>query len=107
MNDLLNGAVTLLAATPSWLYLGYDSLLGIQVFRTSAATPVNAGDWRGAAGCLAGNPFTCHGIGGKGLGDSRNRRILDAQVLTVNGVTELYIATGTGTGPVRIYRIVE
>ncbi len=106
MNDDSNGAMTLLAATPAWLYVGYDSALGIQLFRTQAASP-RVEDFRGQGGCAAGNPWDCRGLGGGGLGDNRNRYILDAQVLTVDDVTALYVATGDGTGPVRVYRIVE
>jgi hypothetical protein len=39
--------IALLAATPDFLYVGYDNPSGIQVFRTSSATPLARADFEG------------------------------------------------------------
>jgi hypothetical protein len=104
LGDATNGAATVLAATPRWLYLGFDNgSTGVQLYRAAVA-PAALGDFQGEAGCRPGT-VGCHGLGGNGFGDPTVTRIFDFRVFTVDGVTSLWIAAGDGSGPVRVYRI--
>jgi hypothetical protein len=104
LGDATNGAATVLAATPRWLYLGFDNgSTGVQLYRAAVA-PAAAGDFQGEAGCRPGT-LGCQGLGGNGFGDPTVTRIFDFRVFTVDGVTSLWITAGDGSGPVRVYRI--
>jgi hypothetical protein len=106
LGDETNGAVSVLAATARWLYLGFDNgSTGVQLYRTAAA-PSAAGDFKGRAGCAAGSAG-CQGLGGNGFGRSGNTRVLDARVLTVGGTTALWLVVGDGSGPVAVYRVAD
>lgn len=108
MNDAGNVRATLLAATAAWLYVGFDNAAtGVQIYRTTTATPVNAADFRGEGGCVAGTTG-CRGMGGNGLGNpARNTRIQDARALAPPGAAGLYFTTGNGSDPARLYRILD
>ena len=106
LGDETNGAATLLAATPLWLYLGFDNAsTGVQLYRASVA-PQSIGDLSGTNGCVAGSQG-CQGLGGNGFGDSKVTHIFGAQVVNVNGKTSLWIAAGDGSGPERVYKLTE
>lgn len=96
-------ALTVLAATQRWLYVGLDGPAGVRLFR-GAAAPRAAGELLGRAGCAAGSPG-CEGLGGDGFGARGVTRFLDAKVLTAGGVTSLWIVASDGVGPARVYRV--
>jgi len=102
-NDASNAAVTLLAATPQHLFVGFNNATrGIVVYRTGNAAAATTADFSGRQGCAAtGNG--CPGLGGDGLGRGLTR-IYDGKALKFAGADFLYLAAGTGTSPVRIYR---
>ncbi|HYR20514.1 MAG TPA: hypothetical protein VEQ15_13540 [Myxococcales bacterium] len=102
-NDASNAAVTLLAATPQHLFVGFNNATrGIVVYRTGTAAAASATDFSGRQGCAAtGNG--CPGLGGDGLGKGLTR-IFDGKALSFAGADFLYLAAGTGTSPVRVYR---
>jgi len=103
-NDATNASVTLLAATPQHLFVGFNnSSRGIVVYRTSNAAAATAADFTGRQGCAASGGSGCHGLGGDGLGRGLTR-IFDGKALNFAGADFLYLAAGTGTSPVRIYR---
>jgi hypothetical protein len=60
------------------------------------------GDFTGRLGCAA-NTTGCAGVGGDGLGAGLTR-LYDGRALTMGATDYLYLAAGTGTAPVRIYR---
>jgi hypothetical protein len=101
-------AATLLVATPSHLYIGFDDALGgVRLYRTSAGVPLTAADFTGSGGCSAADP-ACSGIGGNGFGDPvANTRILDAKAIPFGGSTLVHVTVGNGTGPVRMFRLPE
>lgn len=101
-------AATLLVATPSHLYIGFDDASGgVRLYRTSAGVPLAAADFTGSGGCSAADP-ACPGIGGNGLGDPlANTRILDAKAIPLGGSTPVYLTVGNGTGALRMFRLPE
>ncbi|MFL5313130.1 MAG: hypothetical protein ACJ79H_22075 [Myxococcales bacterium] len=102
-NDASNAAVTLLAATPQHLFVGFNNASrGIVVYRTGNAAAAAAADFTGREGCAA-TGSGCPGFGGDGLGRGLTR-IYDGKGLTFGGADFLYLAAGTGTSPVRVYR---
>jgi hypothetical protein len=104
LGQATNGALSMLVATPRWLYLGFDNLsTGLQLYRASA-TPQTVGDFRGASACTAGSTG-CQGLGGNGFGDASLTRFFDAKVMTIGGATSLWLTVGDGSGPVRVYRV--
>jgi hypothetical protein len=102
-----NGALSLLAATARYLYVGFDdATVGVQVFRAEVA-PSGAGDFRGRDGCFADDPL-CPGLGGNGFGSPAVTRILDAQVAAgPGGRPVLYVVAGDASTPLRLYAIPE
>ena len=102
-----NGALSLLAASARYLYVGFDdATVGVQVFRAELA-PGAAGDFRGRDGCFADDP-SCPGHGGNGFGSPAVTRILDAQVAAgPGGRPVLYVVAGDATSPLRLYAIPE
>ncbi|HEY3446641.1 MAG TPA: hypothetical protein VGK67_09765 [Myxococcales bacterium] len=107
-NNPKNAAATLLVATPTHLYVGFDNADGVALFRTGAAVPRLASDFEGAAGCAAQNhPATCQPFGGLGLGDSGARKIYGAVSLSYGGRGYLYVLAGDGAGPLRVFRVDE
>jgi hypothetical protein len=102
-NDASNAAVTLLAATPQHLFVGFNNASrGIVVYRTAIATAAAAADFSGRQGCAA-TGSGCPGLGGDGLGKGLTH-IYDGKALNFAGADFLYLAAGTGASPVRIYR---
>jgi uncharacterized repeat protein (TIGR01451 family) len=101
-----NGALTVLAATRTWLYVGFDNMTtGVQLFR-SASVPRSVTDLKGRGGCAASSAG-CEGLGGNGFGRARNTRVLDARVLDAGAGPELWLVVGDGTGPASVYRIAD
>jgi hypothetical protein len=99
-------AASLLVATPTHLFVGFDDpVAGIHVFRTAAARPTAASDFTGRDGCAAGTDG-CEGMGGDGLGAMLSQ-IFDAKaIVTPGGRTDLYLTAGDGAGgPVHVVRI--
>jgi hypothetical protein len=98
-------AATLLLATATHLWVGLDDDSGVHLFRTAADAPAFASDFVGQGGCIAGTPG-CEGFGGDGFGaPGANTRFLDAKVVTWSGGTDLVLAVGDGSGPVKIVRV--
>jgi uncharacterized repeat protein (TIGR01451 family) len=105
-NDANNAAITLLAATSQHLYVGFNnSVRGVVLYRTANATAATVTDFTGRLGCTA-NGSSCHGIGGDGL-SAGVTRLFDGRALTFAGTDYLYLAAGTGSSPVRIYRAIR
>jgi hypothetical protein len=101
-----NGAITVLAATRGWLYVGFDNATtGVQVFR-SAVVPRSLSDLKGRGGCAAGS-VGCEGLGGNGLGRARNTRVLDARVIDSGAGPELWLVVGDGAGAASVYRVAD
>ncbi len=100
-------AATLLLATPTHLYVGFDdAATGVHLFRTGFPAPTVPSDFSGKDGCVAGNAG-CEGIGGDGFGSGAAlSRIFDAKAVALgDGSFEVVLATGNGTAPVRVVRI--
>jgi hypothetical protein len=96
-------SITMLVATSEYLYVGYDSASGVQVFRTSASSPTTASAFEGADGCsAAAHPVSCGAYGGAGLGIAGATRILDAKALTFGASTAVWMTIGNGTGPLSL-----
>lgn len=104
--DATASAATLLLATPTHLYVGFDdATTGLHVFRTGLPAPAVASDFSGKDGCVAGNGG-CEGIGGDGFGlGATLSRIFDAKVIPSGNAFEVVVAAGNGADPVRIVRI--
>jgi hypothetical protein len=89
--------------------VGFDNAAdGVQILRSSAAVPTLAADFTGEAGCTGSLP-ACAGLGGSGLGApaGTNVRFHDAKTLSFPSGSWVYVTAGSGTGPVRVYRIPE
>ena len=73
------------------------------VYPTANPAAAGVSDFTGRLGCAAtGNG--CPGLGRDGLGDGMTR-IYDGKAFGFGGTDHLYLAVGTGTSPVRIYRV--
>jgi hypothetical protein len=106
LNNASNTRITLVASTPTHLYLGFDNAQGVVLFRSAAAAPATAADFTGESGCSAtAHPAGCTGIGGNGLGSASNTRLFDAVGASFTGASYLYLTAGSGSGPVRVYRV--
>jgi hypothetical protein len=107
-NDPNNASITLLVATPTHLYVGFDDATdGIRLYRSSTTTPVALSDFQGKGGCLASaGPVLCSGLGGNGLGAGATR-IFDGRALNYGGADYLYLTAGTGAGGVAVFRVPE
>ncbi len=107
-NSANHTSVTMLAATSTHLYVGFDNLVsGVSVFRTSNPAAATRADFEGLGGCSAAqHPASCQGFGGAGLGNpSQNKRIFDGKGLQVGGVDDVFLTVGSGTGPLSVYRL--
>ena len=105
LNDAANTTIGLLAATANTLFIGFNNASGVQIFKTTAATPTLRSDFTGQLGCVAG-VAGCNGLGGKGLGaPATNTRILDAKAMTFNAQSWLYVVAGNATAPVQVFRV--
>ncbi|MCA9669595.1 MAG: hypothetical protein KC503_28565 [Myxococcales bacterium] len=98
--------VTLLAATKSHLYVGFDSLNGFALYRTSVALPAAASDFRGDLDCVASDT-NCEPLGKHGFGKPDQSRILSSTTSTLGGGSALYLVVGDGTAPLAVYRVAD
>ncbi|MFL5313302.1 MAG: hypothetical protein ACJ79H_22940, partial [Myxococcales bacterium] len=106
-DDPQNVRVTLLAATSSHLYVGYNNVAGLVLYRSRVAAPSSRSDFEGAAGCDASQaPSSCDGLGGRGLGAGATR-IFDGRVLAYGGKDYLYLTAGNGSSGFRVFRLVQ
>jgi hypothetical protein len=102
-NDPALTSITMLAATPTFLYVGFDSASGVQVFRTSNPATPNRAAFEGADACSAANhPASCDGYGGTGVGDVTHTRIFDGKALTFGPDSSVWLTVGDGTNPVAL-----
>jgi hypothetical protein len=85
-----NGMIGLLVATSSMLYVGYNNLNGVRVYRTSASAPVEA-DFQP--------------VGGAGLGQASSTRIFAAVAASFQGQGFVFVVLGDGVSGVRVSRI--
>ena len=107
-NDPGNTRVTLLAATATHLYVGFNNgARGVMLFRTASPAPASPADFSGTAGCSAAlSPASCEGFGLAGLGGGALvTRIYSAIVLPYGGSEYLYLVAGDGVGAVRVFRV--
>jgi hypothetical protein len=106
-NNPSNTHITLLQASSSHLYVGFDNPVdGIVLFRTFNPTASAAADFEGEGGCPADqHPSGCAGLNGNGFGDGTNTRIFSSALIGVGGKDYLYIIVGNGTDPVKLYAI--
>src|SRR5262249_1225957 len=91
-DDPASGAITLLAATSTHLYVGFDNAGGVGVFRSLVTTPASRSDFER--------------VGPAGLGLSAPR-ISDGKALSFSGSQFVYATVGDGTSPVQLVRLVE
>jgi hypothetical protein len=105
-NNTGNTAVSLLVATASSLYVGFDNpTQGTVLLRASGPTPSTQADFVGSAGCSAAqHPATCAGLGGNGLGVGATR-FFDGVASSLGGTDDLYFTAGNGTSAVRLFRV--
>jgi hypothetical protein len=104
-NDPQNTRITLLAATGSRLYVGYNNTAGLVLYRSKGNAPATRADFEGAAGCTASSaPSACDGLGGRGLGVSATR-IFDGRVLSFGSRDYVYLTAGNGTSGFRLFRL--
>ena len=104
-NDPQNARITLLAATSSRLYVGYNNTAGLVLYRSKGNAPATRSDFEGASGCDASTaPSSCDGLGGRGLGAGATR-IFDGRVLTFGNKDYVYLTAGTGTSGFRVFRL--
>lgn len=103
-NDNTFTSVTMLVATPAFLYVGFDSANGLRIFRTANPAASIRGDFEGEDGCSAAqHPGPCTGFGGAGLGaPSTNKRIFDAKALTFGTASSVWLTVGDGTSPLAL-----
>ena len=100
-NDAALTTISMVVATPTELYVGFDGASGVHVFRTANPAASTRADFVGQAGCSAAqHPASCAGLGGAGLGDAGDTRIFDAKLITANGITAPWVSLGDGTAPV-------
>jgi hypothetical protein len=115
-NDPANTAITLLAATSQHLYVGFNNpTRGAVIYRAVLPSPpanpaaLNISQFHGHLDGPAVDPTctgpgtACPGFGGDGLGIGATR-IFDGKVFNLSGAENLYVAAGTGTTPVRVFR---
>jgi hypothetical protein len=76
-------SITMVVATASHLYVGFDGADGVAVFRTANPAAATRADFEGTGGCPADQhgDGACAGYGGAGFGDPTITRIYDAQAL--------------------------
>lgn len=105
-NDTGNTAISLLAATPRSLFVGFNhATKGAVVLRATGTAPTARADFVGKDGCSADQlPAGCEGLGGNGLGAGA-MRVFDSVVAGATGSETLYLTAGDGSGPVGLYRL--
>jgi len=105
-DNVANTTISMVAATPARLYVGFDNAQGVVLFRATAAAPAVAADFSGDGGCNASaHPAGCAGLGGAGLGQATTTRLLDGESASFAGAVYLYLTAGSGSGPVSVYRV--
>jgi hypothetical protein len=99
-------ALSLVEATPNFLYVGFDSPQGFHLFRTDNPDAAARADFRGAGSCNAGqHPASCDALAGPGLGDSSNRALFsETPFRSFSGNWGLVLSIGGPGRPPRIYR---
>ena len=102
-NDIGNWAITLLVATATHLYVGFNNPWGVQVYRTALPGAASRADFAGSMGCDASGS-SCAGIGGSGLG-ANIVRLQDAQAFTFSSLEWVYLSGAPSSGPVKVYRL--
>jgi hypothetical protein len=105
-DDASHAKLTLLAATSSRLYLGFDAADGLRVFRSAVADPRGRGDFEGTGDCRM-DSSSCTPFGSRGFGELTNARVFDASALDVDGTESVYVTAGDGSVPVRVYRLLD
>jgi len=104
-DDPQNAAVTLLVATSTRLYVGYNNASGLVLYRSRGNAPSSRADFEGAGSCDASTaPASCDGLGGRGLGVGATR-IFDGRALTYGGTDYVYLTAGTGNAGFKVYRL--
>ncbi len=63
------------------------------------------GDFEGKAGCRA--DASCVPYGDRGLGQAANTRIFDGRAATIGGIEAVFLTTGDGSAPIRLYRLTD
>ncbi len=91
-DDPASSAITLLAATSTHLYVGFNNAGGVGVFRSALAAPASRADFQR--------------VGPPGLGLSATR-IFDAKALVFAGNQSVYATVGDGVSPLSLVRLVE
>jgi hypothetical protein len=91
MGDVNNKEISMVVTNGSYLYVGFDSANGIQIWRTNNTNPTLAGD------------FTQEGASGLGF-PVANTSIFDAKSFNFSGIDYLYLTAGKAGGAVRVYR---
>jgi hypothetical protein len=105
-NNTGNTSITLLEATDTHLYVGFDNGAGVVLYRSDAAAPTSMGDFVGDGGCVAGPG--CAGLGGAGFGRSENKQFLDSETIDIGGgVLFVYALVGDTIAPLNFYRFLD
>ncbi|MBE2251312.1 MAG: hypothetical protein IAE78_17355 [Myxococcus sp.] len=106
-NTAALASVTMVEATPNFLYVGFNSNGGVRVFRTSSPAATSRADFRGEASCAADlAPTGCQPLGGAGFLDADNTFIYSATPFQrFNGEQGLVLTTGRPSVPTRVFRI--
>lgn len=105
-NDPSVTAIAMVTATPLYLYVGFDSSNGVQVFRTANPAASSAGDFEGQNSCSAAqHPGSCAGLGGNGVGSASATKILDGKALAFSTYSMLWLTVGDGASALRLVTI--
>ncbi len=91
-DDPASSAITLLAATSTHLYVGFDNAGGLGVFRSALSAPATQADFER--------------VGPPGLGLSATR-IFDGKALVFSSNQSVYATVGDSTSPAQLVRFVE
>ncbi len=89
--NVSNHSMTMVVASGSYLYVGFDNENGIQIWRTNLQNPDHSSN-------------SWEQVGGNGLGDITNRQIYSAITVSNLGVNYVYVSTGQSNQPVKVYR---
>ncbi|MDP3154575.1 MAG: hypothetical protein Q8N23_17990 [Archangium sp.] len=105
-NDVGNTRITLLQATASHLFVGFNNTVrGVVTFRSVSLSPQTRADFTGRGDCAATQyPLSCDGYGTSGLGVGASR-VYSSVVLPFAGSDFLYVAAGNGTTAAKIIRV--
>ena len=107
-NDPANTKITLLRASTTHLYVGFNNLVrGAVVLRSLALTPSTRADFTGASDCAATQyPATCRGFGGNGFGSGLLvNRIIDSVIFSAPTTDYLFVVAGNGVAAARVLRL--